>query len=243
MASKFYRMSGAASTLAAVAVLLAAPAAAPAAFMVAIGPSTISGTGLGAVNTILTLQSPRDSTTETGAVSFNAGTMADVITTGGDALTGSSQTKTITETALATTSSGFAFSTNDLRLVVNLNEPGSESPPTVTVLSLTATFFNAAGLVVDTATLTSVPLSLVQISPGIGQSGQGFRITGIDSTAFRVGLAASIGDASGGPETFYVGDGGKKIQAVPVPATALAVAAALPLLGLGGRFRRRLDRA
>ena len=239
MASKFYRISGAASTLAAVAVLLAAPAAAPAAFMVAVGPSTISGTGLGAVNTILTLQSPGNSTTETGAVSFSAG--MDVIT--GDALTGSSQTKTITETALATTSSGFAFSTNNLLLVVNLSESRNEIPPTVTVLSLTATFFNAAGLVVDTATLTPVPLSLVQISPGTGQSGLGFLITGIDSTAFRVGLAASIGDASGGVETFFVGDGGKKIQAVPVPATALAVAAALPLLGLGGRFRRRLDRA
>lgn len=241
MASKFYRMSGAASTLAAVAVLLAAPAAAPAAFMVAIGPSTITGSGIGTVNTILTLQSPGNSTTETGAVSFNAGTMTDVIT--GDASTGSAQTKTITETALAATFPGFAFSTNDLLLVLNLVEPERESPPAVTVLGLTATFFNAAGLVVDTATLTPVPLSLVQTGSGIGQSGQGFRITGIASTAVRVGLAASIGDASGGPETFYVGDGGKKIQAVPVPATALAVAAALPLLGLGGRFRRRLDRA
>lgn len=241
MASKFYRMSGAASTLAAVAVLLAAPAAAPAAFIVAVGPSTISGSGIGAVNTILTLQSPGDSTTETGAVSFNAGTMTDVIT--GDASTGSAQTKTITETALATTFPGFAFSTNNLVLVLNLNEPGSETPPAVTVLSLTATFFNAAGLVVDTATLTPVPLNLVQIGAGTGQSGQGFLITGINSTAFRVGLAASIGNASGGQETFFVGDGGRRIQAVPVPATALAVAAALPLLGLGGRFRRRLDRA
>lgn len=243
MVSKFYRMSGAASTLAAVAVLLAAPAAAPAAFIAAVGPSTVSGSGIGAVNTILTLQSPSNTTTETGAVSFNAGTMTDVIT--GDASTGSAQTKTITETALATTFPGFDFSTNNLLLVLNLNEPGSESPSAVTVLSLTATFFNAAGTVVDTATLTPVPLGLTQMGAGTGQSGQGFLITGINSTAFRVGLAASIGDASGGQETFFVGDGGRiqLAQAVPVPATALAVAAALPMLGLGGRFRRRFVRA
>ena len=236
MASKFYRISGAASTLAAVAVLLAAPAAAPAAFMVAIGPSTISGSGIGAVNTILTLRSPGNSTTATGAVSFTAG--ADVIT--GDASNGSSQTKTVTETALAATFPGFDFSTNNLLLVLNVNEPSNVPQPAVTVFSLTATFYNAAGAVVDTATLT--PQILAQTSPGVGQSGQGFRITGIASTAVRVGLAASIGTATGGLETFFVGDGGK-IRATPVPATALAVAAALPLLGLGGRFRRRLDRA
>ena len=241
MASKFYRISGAASTLAAVAVLLAAPAAAPAAFMVAIGPSTISGTGIGAVNTILTLRSPGNSTTATGAVSFNAVTMMDVIT--GDASNGSAQTKTITETALAVAFPGFAFSTNNLLLVLNVNEPSNVSQPTVTVLGLTATFYNAAGAVVDTAALTPVPQTLAQTSPGVGQSGQGLLITGINPTAVRVGLAASIGTATGGLETFFVGDGGKKIQAVPVPATALAVAAALPLLGLGGRFRRRLDRA
>lgn len=236
MASKFYRMSGAASTLAAVAVLLAAPAAAPAAFMVAIGPSAFTGTGIGAVNTILTLRSPGNSTTATGAVSFIAGT--DVIT--GDASTGSAQTKTITETALAVAFPGFAFSTNNLLLVLNVNEPGNQSQPAVTVFSLKATFYNAAGAVVDTATLD--PQTLAQTSPGVGQSGQGLLITGIDRAAFRVGLAASIGNATGGLETFYVGDGGK-IRATPVPATALAVAAALPLLGLGGRFRRRLDRA
>ena len=128
-------------------------------------------------------------------------------------------------------------------LVLNVNEPPNVPQPAVTVFSLMATFYDADGVVVDTATLTLTPQTLAQTSPGVGQSGQGLLITRINPTAVRVGLAASIGTATGGLETFFVGDGGKKIQAVPVPATALAVAAALPLLGLGGRFRRRLDRA
>ena len=73
------------------------------------------GTGLGAVNTILTIQSPQNSSTETGAVSWNGA--ADQIT-GNIALTGSSQTQTRTISQLGLTSAA------SLRVVFNALEPG-----------------------------------------------------------------------------------------------------------------------
>ena len=56
------------------------------------GPENFQGTGLGNVNTILTIQSPGSTTSETGQVAFSNG--SDVIT--GNAMTGGSQTQTST---------------------------------------------------------------------------------------------------------------------------------------------------
>lgn len=221
------------------AALTTAPSAS-AALITFQGPATIQGSGHGTVNTILTLQSPGNSTTETGAVAFVAG--SDFIT--GDAFTGSSQTKTVTQTALAAEFPGFTFATHDLQVVLNLVEPGSENPPQVNLLSLVLTFYNSAGAVVDTATLAAPILNLQQIGSGTGQSGTGFLVTNINPTAFRVGMSSSLSDAQGGPETYFVGDGGPSVTiqgtpVVPAPAGLVLAAFGMPLLGAAGWLRRR----
>ena len=216
---------------------LGGASSASAAFITQVGPSTISGNGMGSVNTILTLQSPGGSSTEAGEVAYNAATSSDLIT--GNALTGASQTHTVIEAALAAVFPGFDFSSSNLLLVLNLSEPGNESPASVVLTGLTVTFYDASGAVVDVATLFN-PTTIVQEGSGVGQSGQGFLITDIDPDAVRVGLSASITGATGGPETFFLGNGGEaEVLAIPGPPSVLLVASAAVVFGAAGWVRLR----
>src|SRR3954464_11872264 len=88
-----------------------------------LSPENFSGTGLGSVNTILTITSPGSTTTETGAVSFNGTT--DVIT--GDAGTGASQTQTRTLSSVGVTSVA------GLRVVFNAVEPNNAAGQGITL--------------------------------------------------------------------------------------------------------------
>src|SRR5215218_6858002 len=99
-----------------------------------LGPENFAGTGLGSVNTILTITSPGATTTETGAVSFNGTT--DVIT--GDAGAGASQTQTRTLNSVGVTS------VSGLRVVFNAVEPGN-GESSITLNSMTLNLFNANG--------------------------------------------------------------------------------------------------
>jgi hypothetical protein len=81
------------------------------AMLVLQGPDDFDGTGLGAVNTVLTLLSPGSSSDEIGAVRRLPGDDGDVIT--GDALTGASQTQTLSLASLGINSA------SDLRVVFN----------------------------------------------------------------------------------------------------------------------------
>ena len=99
------------------------------------------GTGLGAVNTILTIQSPANSSIEFGMVSWNG--TADVIS-GATALTGASQTLTRSLSDLGITSAA------NLRVVFNASEPGGNA---ITLDSLTLTIYNANGSTAFTAPL------------------------------------------------------------------------------------------
>jgi hypothetical protein len=82
-----------------------------------VAPQNFQGSGLGSVNTILTLASPGSTSTETGAVAFSGG--SDVIT--GDAKTGSSQTQTRSFADLSVTSAA------NLRVVFNALEPAART--------------------------------------------------------------------------------------------------------------------
>lgn len=97
----------------AAAVFALCAAALPAhAMLVLQSPEDFDGTGLGTVNTILTLQSPGNSTFEQGIVGFG-----DVIT--GNAKTGASQTQTLTFAEVGVTSA------SDIHVVFNLHlQPG-----------------------------------------------------------------------------------------------------------------------
>src|SRR5215204_970502 len=125
----------------AAAALVAGLAASPAeASLVLLGEADLSGQGIGAQFTVLTLQAGQP-TTESGVVNFNGSITGDV-------QPGASQSRTFTFADLALTTA------NDLRLIVNLAEPGSESPPTVTATNTGAinSFANSITLNVYSST-------------------------------------------------------------------------------------------
>jgi hypothetical protein len=210
------------------------------------GPGDFQGTGLGAVNTILTLTSPANSTSETASVTWN-GTAS---TTSGDALTGASQSNTPTLGSLGVTSP------SSLRIVLNATEPANAASLTVSNLALN--IFSPTGANV----FTSDPFAAQTLNAtdrGIGNAGFVFQLSaaeiaranGAFSATNRIGLSATLNDATGGPETFFAvnfaagGGGGTGTggggggNAVPEPSTVAIFGLGLAALG----FMRRRNKA
>jgi len=189
----------------------------------------LQGQGLGSVLTALTLQSPGSTTTETGGVNLSGPF--------GDAKTGASQWQLFTFANLGITHA------NQLALIVNLNEPGSENPPSVTENALALTAFGGGAIFTASAAVTGVTLN--QVAGGIGGSGIAF---GLDATeagqldAFLaahpnavLGVSASFGNAEGGIDA---------IQAVSLAAAVPEASTwAMMMLGFAGlglmAYRRR----
>lgn len=190
------------------------------------------GTGLGGANTILTLQSPGNSTTETGSVGRMVGNLNDVIT--GDAMTGASQTQTRSLSSLGLTSA------SDLRVVFNALEPGGAAND-ITLSNLQLNIYSPTGnLLFNSGTFAPVVLQNTQT--GAGNSGFVFALDAAQAaqaqaSAFSgnfggnlVGLSATANNATGGFETFFV-------TSIPEPETY-----GLMLVGLAavaGAVRRR----
>jgi len=210
------------------------------------GPGDFQGTGLGAVNTVLTLTSPANSTTETASVVWNGTTS----TTTGNALTGASQSNTPTLGSLGVTSP------SSLRIVLNAAEPANAT--SLTVSSLALNIFSPTGANVFTSDpFTAQTLNAADL--GIGSAGFVFQLSaaeiaranGAFSANNRIGLAATINDATGGPETFFAvnfaaggggggtGTGGGSGNAVPEPSTVAIFGLGLAALG----FMRRRNKA
>lgn len=183
-----------------------------------------NGSGIGGVNTVLTLQS---TPTESGCVAWNGA--ADVIgaaacppgVPGGNESTGASQTQTRTLAQLAIANAA------ELRIVVNTVEPGG-NPITITQLVLRI-YDGATGAVLFTSSLPA-PVTFTFTNTGGGTSGFVFVMAPADvaaaqvffaNPANRIGLAASFSDAAGGGETLYVVNGGV-ITLCPVITTAPA---------------------
>ena len=199
------------------------------------------GTGLGAVNTILTIQSPANSTTEFGMVSWNG--TADVIS-GATALTGASQTLTRSLSDLGITSAA------NLRVVFNASEPGGNA---ITLNGLTLTIYNANGSTFFTAPLDH-PYDFADTQTGTGNSGFVFGLNGTETTqlqtllnplggnfsSLRAGLVAVASNATGGNETFFVANStALPPTAIPEPESYAMMLAGLGLLGfIAGRRRR-----
>jgi PEP-CTERM motif len=226
--------------LAAAVTALALPAHA---MLVLQGPEDFDGTGLGAVNTVLTLQSPGNSTDEVGAVRLVPGMDGDIIT--GDALTGASQTQTLSLASVGATSA------SDLRVVFNAIEPGNDAN-SIVLNDLRLSIFSPDGTELFNSGSLTTPLSFADTLTGAGNSGFVFALDAAQAAAAQalafgaefgsnlIGLYASLSDATGGPETFFVASAsGGVTPPIPEPQTYALMLAGLGVVGFVAARRRR----
>jgi hypothetical protein len=209
--------------------------------LIYLGPVTIGGAGIGAVSTVLTLadNSGQGCCTSTGAVAYNGST--DVLS--GDAQAGAlSQTWALGD--LAWTSASTA------RIVFNANEPAGNG---ITLDNLVMTIYSSTGVALwNSGAFAGYTFGAT--NNGIGNAGELFGLDAAQTLAAnayfgdatnRIGLLATISDAAGGHDTFFLSlaapctgpdCGGGSTGNVPEPASLLLVG--LGLLSL--RFARRI---
>jgi hypothetical protein len=197
----------------------------------------LSGTGLGSVNTVLTLQGQGNANSETGSVGRAVGMMSDVIQ--GDAKTGASQTQTRSLGSLGIDSAA------DLRVVFNATEPGGQASG-VTLTDLTLNIYSSTGSLLFTSGAFS-SVNIPDTASGVGNSGYVFALDAAQAAQAQaaafgagaegniIGLSATVNDANGGPETFYVASAA---SLVPEPGTYALMLAGLGLALMQARRRR-----
>ena len=216
--------------------------------LVSLGPDTLSGQGLGHVDTVLTMQSPGSSTTESGCV--GAGVGGTTVTgsskcpgngpNGGNAFTGGDEIAI--NNAFSASSLGLT-DFNNLRILFNADQPAGGP---ISLGNLALTLWNPTnGQILDARYVVNPPVNFASTNPGIGNAGFFFGLTPAEAAvengilaAFPnlfIGLDANASMATGGPETFSVGVS----SAVPEPAAFVPIALVMAVFALRKRLQFR----
>ena len=204
----------------------------------------LSGQGIGATLTVLTLQTTGQATTESAYVSFAGGTQE----TFGDFSPPDSAPKnqTFTFGQLGITNA------SELALIVNLAEPNNEVPATVTATTagsintlanrLTLNAWTSTGTLLDSFSLAADTV-LIMDQSGVGGSGLVFGLDAPQAAALQAFFAANPGMVLSVGATFASAQGGNdtiqaaRLQAVPEPMTMILFGTGLA--GIAAKARRR----
>lgn len=207
--------------------------------IVFVGSNELRPDGVG-IRTVLSIQSPGNSSSESGGVRW---------TGSGDQIFGDATRGGTNNTVLAS-ELGLSAANSNVLIGFNINEPsGGPGSDPVTVTGMVLTAYDLQGNVVFTAQLLqSQTLTLL----GNGQ-GTADYMFGLDAEAqqrlaaalaanpsLRLGLEATIINAQGGPESFYLNLGK---GAAPVPEPTTMVLLGTGLAGLAARVRSKRKKA
>ncbi len=216
------------------------------------GVVTDTGSGIGNVNTVLTLEADQRQRLPGGVLNpmYAMGTGAIVrVAPGtddevGDVKPGAVHNATYSFGDLNVTN------TNQLEFIFNPVEPGNVGDNSIILNSLVLTIYTDAGAILWNSG-PFAPINFPTSETGTGRSGHAFSLDALQATASqafygatnRIGLAASIADATGGPDTFFV----RVLDDGEGPGTGIPEPGSVALLGLGvagmAALRRRNRKA
>ena len=220
-------------SLAAIVFLSLAASSARADGIVLLSPNTLRPDGVG-LRTVLSIQSPGSSITESGGIRWT-GTKDQIY---GDATRGG------TNNTVSLADLGVTRDNTAIQIGFNINEPNGQNRSSLTVQNIILTAYDSHGNAVFTASLIGGPYDLQKLGNGQGTADYIFsldqeaaqRLAAIYDPNLRIGLEATITNAQGGPESFYLGLGPSNTP-VPEPATMLLLGTGLA--GVAAKLRKR----